>query len=213
MLDSVFAKTTWERRWGILGWVVGGLALTAFIVALYPIVRDTAGFLDLIDQMPEGLLAMVGVDPALITTGFGYLQAQMYTLMAPLLVLIFTIGFGATATATEDETGTADLLLATPVSRDRMVVDKTQAMLLISALLVLSFAVVLLVGNVTVDLRLSIWGIVGVSIGLLLLGAFFGGLALAIAAWTGRRNLAIAVSETHSTILLVFPPATFAVTR
>ena len=127
MLDSVFAKTIWERRWGILGWVVGGLAMTTFIVALYPIVRDTAGFLDLIDQMPEGLLAMVGIDPALITTGFGYLQAQMYTLMAPLLVLVFTIGFGAAATATEDETGTADLLLATPVSRDRMVLEELWA--------------------------------------------------------------------------------------
>ena len=194
MLRSVFSKTLWERRWGIVGWVLGGLALTGFLVALYPVMRDSAGLTEIVEQLPEEMLSLMGIDPALLTTGFGYLQAQMYTLMAPLLILILAIGIGASATAGEEEQGTADLLLATPTSRRRVVLDKTTAMLVITTIVVLSFVVVLLVGNVTVDLELSIWGIVGINLGLILLGMFFGGLAAAVGAWSGRRNLAVAVS-------------------
>ncbi|MEA2057942.1 MAG: ABC transporter permease subunit [Actinomycetota bacterium] len=194
MLRSVFSKTIWERRWGIFGWVLGGLALTGFLVALYPVVRDSAGLTELVEQLPEGMLSLMGIDPAFLTTGFGYLQAQMYTLMAPLLILVLAIGFGASATAGEEEYGTADLLLATPTPRRRIVLDKTTAMLVITTIVVLSFVVVLLVGNVTVDLKLSIWGIFGINLGLILLGMFFGTLATAIGAWTGRRNLAVAAA-------------------
>ena len=194
MLRSVFSKTLWERRWGIVGWVLGGLALTGFLVALYPVMRDSAGLTEIVEQLPEEMLSLMGIDPALLTTGFGYLQAQMYTLMAPLLILILAIGIGASATAGEEEEGTADLLLATPTSRRRVVLDKTTAMLVITTIVVLSFVVVLLVGNVTVDLELSIWGIVGINLGLILLGMFFGALAAAVGAWSGRRNLAVAVA-------------------
>jgi ABC-2 type transport system permease protein len=45
-----------------------------------------------------------------------------------------------------------------------------------------------------VDLRLSIWGIFGVNLGLLLLGTFFGSLAFGIAAWSGMRNLAMGLA-------------------
>ena len=200
MLRSVFAKTLWERRWGIVGWVLGGLALTGFLVALYPVVRDSTGLTELVEQLPEEMLSLMGIDPAFLTTGFGYLQAQMYTLMAPLLILILAIGFGASATAGEEEHGTADLLLTTPTSRRRVVLDKTSAMLVITTIVVLSFVGVLLVGNVTVDLKLSIWGIFGINLGLILLGMFFGTLAAAIGAWSGRSNLAVAVAGTIAAV-------------
>ena len=200
MLRSVFAKTLWERRWGIVGWVLGGLALTGFLVALYPVVRDSTGLTELVEQLPEEMLSLMGIDPAFLTTGFGYLQAQMYTLMAPLLILILAIGFGAAATAGEEEHGTADLLLTTPTSRRRVVLDKTSAMLVITTIVVLSFVGVLLVGNVTVDLKLSIWGIFGINLGLILLGMFFGTLAAAIGAWSGRSNLAVAVAGTIAAV-------------
>ena len=58
MLRSVFAKTLWERRWGIVGWVLGGLALTGFLVALYPVVRDSTGLTELVEQLPEEMLSL-----------------------------------------------------------------------------------------------------------------------------------------------------------
>ena len=194
MLRSVFTKTLWERRWGLLGWVIGGFMMTSFIVAVYPIVRDNSGFATLIDELPVGMLALFGIDPEILTTGFGYLQAQMYTLIGPLFVLVLAIGIGASATAVEERSGTADLLLTTPTTRPSVVLQKTLALVVSVAVLVLSFVAAILIGQVTVDLRLSIWGIFGVNLGLLLLGTFFGSLAFVIAAWSGARNLAMGLA-------------------
>ena len=182
MLRSVFTKTLWDRRWGLLGWVIGGFTMTAFIVAVYPIVRDNSGFATLVDELPVGMLALFGIDPEILTTGFGYLQAQMYTLIGPLFVLVLAIGIGASATAVEERSGTADLLLTTPTTRSSVVSQKTLTLVMSLAVLVLSFVAAILAGQVTVDLRLSIWGIFGVNLGLLLLGTFFGSLAFVVAA-------------------------------
>ena len=48
--------------------------------------------------------------------------------MVPLLLLIAAIGAGARATAGEEERGTLDLLLANPISRRRLVLEKLAAL-------------------------------------------------------------------------------------
>ena len=194
MLRSVFAKTICDSRWAMLGWVLGGFALTLVMVAVYPIVRDSEAFVEAIESLPAEMLAVAGIDPALFTTGVGFMQGQLYSLMAPLLVLILALGIGSTATAAEEASGTADLLLSTPVKRRRVILDKSAAMAVLVGLLILSIVAGLLVGQVTVGLKLSIEGIVGVNLGLWLLGLFFGAMAMAIGAWTGKRTTAMGVA-------------------
>ncbi len=194
MLSSVFTKTLWERRWGLVGWFAGGAAMTAFMVAIYPVVRDSAAISELVEQLPVEMMSMIGIDPAIVTTGFGYLQAQMYTLMGPLLVLMLAVGMGAGATSVEEQAGTADLLLTTPTARSTVVGQKTLAMVVAVTGLVLSFVAVLLIGQVTVELKLAIVGILGINLGVALLGVFFGTMAFMIAAWTGKRGLASGIA-------------------
>ena len=194
MLRSVFTKTIWERRLGMVGWILGGFAIAGVLVALYPIIRDSADLVELIEQLPEQFIAIAGIDPEIFTTGYGFLQAQMYSLLGPLLVLILAIGFGSSATAAEESNGTADLLLATPVTRSRVVVDKSLAMVTLVAVLVLTFTVVVLIGNLVVDLQMSIRGVVGGNVGLLLLGLFFGSLAMMISTWSGKRALGTSIA-------------------
>lgn len=194
MLSSIFTKSIWERRWSTLGWVLGGFAMTLMMVAVYPIVRDSDAFTEALESLPPEMLAISGIDIDLFSTGVGFMQGQLYSLLAPLLVLVLAIGIGSSATAAEEASGTADLLLSTPVRRRRVVIDKALAMVALVGALVLSIVVGLLVGQVTVDLQLSIEGIVGINFGLLLLGLFFGALAMAIGAWTGKRAPAAGVA-------------------
>lgn len=194
MLRSVFGKTLWERRTSLVWWVVGAAALAAWIVAFYPALRDSAELQTFIEDFPPELLALFGIDPAVYTTGFGYLQAQLYTLIAPLLLIALCIGMGASATAREEEDKTMDLLLATPTSRSRVILEKFLAMAVAAGLVAATMALVLIIADPIVDLRLSPAGIVAINVGVLLLGLLFGTLAMAIAAWRGSRGLAAGVA-------------------
>ena len=194
MLRSVFGKALWQRRVGMLWWVLGVLALGAFLVGFYPAIRDSQELQEFIADFPPEFLSLFGIDPAVYQTGFGYLQAQMYSLVAPIVIVAFCVGVGAAATAGEEEAGTMDLLLANPVRRARVVVDNAAAMTALGVIIALAFIIVLVIGDLVVDLRISIQGIVGVNLGLLLLGLTFGGLALAAGAWRGKRGLASGIA-------------------
>ena len=80
-----------------------------------------------------------------IASPAGYLNSQVYALMAPLVLLIFAIGAGAGAVAGEEERGTLDLLLAHPLRRRDYVVQRFLALAaLVSALTVVLLATVAL---------------------------------------------------------------------
>jgi ABC-2 type transport system permease protein len=193
MLRSVFGKAMWDRRVSLIWWLVGVTVLMTWIVAFFPALRDSPELQDFIDQFPPEALALFGIDPATYQTGFGYLQAQLYSFMAPLLLIAFTATAGGGATAGEEETGTIDPLLAIPISRTRVVLEKFGALTVQAATIVTLMVLVLLVANPLLDLKLSTRGVLGINLGLLLLGLVFGALAMAIGAWRGKRALAAGV--------------------
>ena len=53
---------------------------------------------------------------------------ELFSLMAPLLLIVFSIGAGASAIAGEEDRHTLELLLANPVSRCRIVLEKLAAL-------------------------------------------------------------------------------------
>jgi ABC-2 type transport system permease protein len=188
---SVFSKALWERRFSILYWMAGFGAIGALMVAVYPTFRDSEALKEFLARFPPAVMAMLGIDPANFTTGIGFVQAQLYSFVAPLSLIAFTLPAGAAATAREEEEGTADLLLAYPIRRARVVIEAFLALALLAALLVGVLAVFLLLGNATVDLRLPLRGILGVNLGLWLLGLFFGALTMTVGAWLGKPRPAM----------------------
>lgn len=194
MLRSVLTQTLWERRISTVWWLVATLILAIWLIAFYPAIRDSQELQDFIADFPPELLSLFGIDPALYTTGFGYLQAQLYSLIAPLMLISLCVGIGASATAKEEQDGTIDLLLSTPISRTRIVAEKFGAMVVLALAVVGLLIVVLLIANPVVDLKLSINGILGVNLSLLFLGLLFGTIAMAVGAWRGNRGLAAGVA-------------------
>ena len=182
-----------DRRFSILGWIAGATALGAFVLSVYPVLRDNKAVQGLLQRIPDSVLSTFGIDPDIYMTGVGFLEAQLYTFIGPLLIISFTLGAGAAATAGEEERGTIDLLLANPLARASLLLQKFAAIALLAGAIVLALAVVLLVGNEPAGLDLRARGILGINLGLWLLGLFFGAIALAVGAWSGRRALAAGV--------------------
>jgi beta-exotoxin I transport system permease protein len=195
MLNSVFLKTVRDMRRGLTWWSLGLAGLVAMLVAVYPTVRDNPDLTKLVQQYPQALKSFLsfggGID---YTSGAGYLGSELFSFMIPLLFLVAAIGTGARAIAGEEEKGTLDLLLANPVSRRRVVLEKLGALVL--ELLVLGFVlwVGLLIGSHAATMKVSAAHLAAGSAAAVLLGVAFGTIALLIGAASGKRGLAAGLS-------------------
>lgn len=191
MLRNIFTKTMWDRRRSILWWTIGSMAITAWVIAVYPVLRDSADMQTFIDQIPPEMMAIAGIDPATFLTGAGFLQGQLYSLMTPILVIGFAVSTAVGVTTREEHDGTLDMLLSTPISRISLGTHKVAVVVISTAIVVSGLAVTLIVGNPVVDLNLSVAGIVAANLGVYSLGLVFAGLAMLIGAFTGRPTTAI----------------------
>ena len=63
-----------------------------------------------------------------MSTPLGYLQIELMSFMAPILVILYAVMAGSAAVAGEESRRTLDLLVTAPVSRRRIVIEKAIAM-------------------------------------------------------------------------------------
>ncbi len=196
MLNSIFAKTVWERRRSTGWWMLGMAALAGLTVAFYPSIRnDTESFEDLFQSFPPELLSVFGIeDPASLVTATGLVNSRLYSGIGPVIVAVLGIGMGTAAIAGEEERGTLDLLLAQPVTRTQIVVEKLAAAAVVILAVVLTLFLTLSLLNPIVDLGFSFSGILSANVALGLFAMLFCAVALAVGAVTGNRGLTVGVS-------------------
>ena len=141
------------------------------------------------DQLPEQLVALFGGGD--MSTPEGWYSLETYGLMAPGAVIVVTMVMGAGALAGEESRRTMSLLLACPISRNRIVLEKVIPMLLYAVVVgFVTFAGVS-IGSLIADLGMSIGNIAATSALQTFVGLVFGSLALALSAATGRTSIAI----------------------
>jgi ABC-2 type transport system permease protein len=195
MLRNTFLRTLRDARRSLVWWSVGLIGLAALMIAVYPTVRDNPDLNELVQDYPEALKAFIAfggeVDYA---SGAGYLGSELFSFMVPLLLTIASIGAGARAIAGEEERGTLELLLANPVSRGRLVVEKLAALIAEVALLAVVLWLALLVGAATVGMEVSAGHLAAATASAGLLAVAFGAIALLVGAATGSRGIAIGVA-------------------
>lgn len=180
-----------DRLRGLLAWVAGLVAYCLLIVAVFPSIRDSAGYEAAIEDYPDALMEFFGgADGVQLTTGPGFVNAQLYSLIVPLLLAIVAIGAGASLAA-DERSGLLDLILANPVRRRRVVLERAAAMTATQLVLAATVLVVVVGVGALVDLGVGIGPLVAASTATVLLVVFHGFVALAVAAATGSRSVAI----------------------
>jgi len=195
MLRSVALKSLRDARVGFAWWSLGLAGLVALLVSVFPTVHDNPSLNKLVDDYPEALTAFLAFGGQVdYTSAAGYLGSELFSFMVPLLLMIAVIGAGAGAIAGEEERGTLELLLANPMSRRRLVLEKAAAV----AAEVVALGVVLLlalwVGARAVGMDISFGHLAAATTGAVLLASVYGALAFLLGAATGRRSLAIGVT-------------------
>lgn len=194
MLPKILIHELKIQQKSFIFWAIGVVALVALYMVIYPSIKDSAQAInEYISKMPEAFRsAFLGQED--YSTPIGYLSSEVYTQMLPILFLFFSIGFGASAIAGEEEKGTLDILLANPIQRYRIVLEKFLAMAV--SLLILSVFVVisLYIGTQFMNMSIPFDKLCAITFSLFLLALNFGTLALLIGAFTGSKGLAIGVT-------------------
>jgi ABC-2 type transport system permease protein len=195
MLRSVALKTLSDIARSLVWWSLGLVCLVALIIGVFPTVRDNETLNELAQNYPaaiKGLVSFGGIVD--YTSGPGYLGSELFAFMVPLLFLVAAIGTGARAIAGEEEHGTLDLLLAMPLSRRRLVLEKLAALIgeLVVLGLVLWLAVV--VSARLVDLGVSARHAGAAVLNVVALALAFGSIALLVGGATGHRARAIGIT-------------------
>lgn len=192
-LRDTFSRTLHDQARPVAVWAVLIGLLTAFYMALYPSIGSIAELQRMLDSMPEAFRALFmsqGVD---LTTPVGYLNVELFSFTGPLVLLAYTLSAGAGATASEEERGTIDLLLSTPVSRVRVLLEKALAIGSYTVLLGLAVLLGVVLGAVVSGVEIDVGRVLAGVTSLTLLSLAFGGIGLLIGAISGRRVVALGI--------------------
>ena len=148
-----------------------------------------AELMDMTADFPEALLAAFGGGD--MSTPEGWYQLETFGLMAPIAVMIVTIAVGARALAGEEERRTMGLLLANPIKRSKVVIEKAWAMVVCAITVGFATFAGVVAGSLLSRLGMDIGNIAATCLLVTLLGLVFGALALALSAAMGRGKVAV----------------------
>ena len=203
MLHRISSKTLYDQRRALLAWALGLVLWVGMYAALWPSIRDQPAMSDFLNKMPEALRALFAATGADMSTPTGYVQVELLSFMAPILLLIYAVTTGAAAIAGEEDRRTADLLFANPVSRRRVVLEKLAAMTLAVFGLCAVVALALFAEGTPAGMGLPVGNVIATMLHLALLAIVFGCLALAVGAATGKVGLARAVPAAIAVVAYV----------
>jgi ABC-2 type transport system permease protein len=193
MLDNLFWKTLRDQRWAILGWAVGLVLLSLYLSYIYPFVNRAAGMMKVLETLPPAIKNLIGKNQFMATPE-GFFNLQPFSILLPLLFIVFAVARGSDATAGEEERGTLDLLLANPLRRRQVVMQKSLANG--AALFMLAFVFWSAMAACTwlFDIVLNRWRLAAVIFSCWLLGMAFYAFAMACGCWRGKKKFSIGVS-------------------
>lgn len=203
MLRSVLLKTLYDQRRALLAWVVSLALLVAMYVAIWPSIQNEPAMADFLNKMPEAFRSLFAASGADMSTPVGYVQIELMSFLGPLIVIMYAVVAGSAAVAGEEDRHTLDLLLANPVSRARIVLEKSAAMVLGTFLLAAVTGLALILEGRWADMTLPVGGVTAAMLHMALLGVVFGALALAIGAAFGHASASRAVPAVVAVVAYV----------
>ncbi|MFG1801362.1 ABC transporter permease subunit [Micromonospora carbonacea] len=190
MLPALVRKTWRDDRRALIGWAVGVALFTVVYTSFYSQFQGAAELKQ--DALPQEMLDFLGIADMLSPAG--YLQATVFSLIGPLLVLMCAITLTARTIARPEEDGGMELLLATPLSRttfagQRLAATGSAITLVAAVPLIL---LMIIVPRVGMDIALS--HVAAAGVGLIALVWCFTGVAFLAGAATGKRGTVLAVT-------------------
>ena len=191
---NVFVRAVRDRRVALAWWTVGLIAYVGMIVAVWPVIDGNDDFEQIYADMPDAMQAMFGADGfSDFTSPAGFLNTYLFSMIFPFILTGLAVSLGASLIAGEEEEGLLDLVLAYPVRRRRLALEKVAAMATAVSLIGVVAVVFLALAKEPVDLNVGIGGLAAATLGSALFALVHGLVALAAGAWRGPKGFATGV--------------------
>lgn len=165
---------------------LGLAAMSLMFATLFGDMQDQIG--EFVNVVPAGMDAFIG-DLASATSPEGWLGIELFALFFPFAVSILAIVYGAGLIGREEESGTLELLLATSLSRRRILTEKFLALVSLVAVPALVLWGGVMLGSLLFDFDPDIGHVLAACMAGALLGLVYGTLSFAVQTSTGRRVL------------------------
>ena len=190
-------KAFWDARVTAIGGGILSFGLALLYVLLFPSIQESFEELDL----PEYMESFSGAAGS-YSTPAGYLATEFFTAV-PITLVIFAIVAGTAATAGEESAGTLDMLLAQPIRRRRVIVEKALGIGAAVSVALLAGLPGIYLGQLFVDMDISPWRTLAATIVTLPLLYLFAALAMLLGAALPTRAMAVAVATALAVLAYV----------
>ncbi|MGI8926228.1 MAG: ABC transporter permease subunit [Tepidiformaceae bacterium] len=194
---TVFWRFVRDRRGAGLWWCVAAAGLVLFTVGFYSSIKGQQDVDDLVQDLPAAVQALLGVQDGIpLSSAPGYLHARLFSTLYVLLMVVLGISAGSYAIGGSEEDGTLELLLANPISRTRVILERYGGVVFLMASVMAVFVGALLLSAPVVDALegVSVGGLVAATLAGAALALLHASLAFAGGSATGRRTPGIALA-------------------
>lgn len=186
MFKTVFSKTLYAKRWGLMAWAVGLAALVVFTMIFFPTLSKS--FSEALTNVPDSLKSFIGDSNAYKTVA-GYTDVQIITQYS-FMTLIYGIILFTGLLAGDENEGTLQTLLAQPVRRSRVYYHKLGAAMVALAAVCLSIGAGVLIGVAIIGEHVGLGRLTLAILALWLITMVFSAFSYMLGAISGKRGLA-----------------------
>lgn len=189
---NLFTKTLYDKRAFIIGWCLGMAFLGFLMMIFYPAFHQDTGLDQLVKNLPSAFQGLVG-DLNNLKELPGYIGGQLFDVRIPIFVSIIAIILGVSLSVAEEEKGHMRMLLAMPLSRIYILLNKWLAIVVIGFMTTAAVIVGMAIGLLVINEPLGIDVIVRLGAMTWLLTVCLATIVFCIGMATGRRGMTMGV--------------------
>lgn len=196
-MKPVFLWSMKQRRISLVVWQVSLLAFILLNMVFYPTFKDQAAELQRsFETLPDAAVQLFGGSTDFFSP-VGFLNSQIYFIVLPLLLGLFTISLGSSVLAQDEQDRSMEALLARPLSRSSLLSGKYLVVIAASLLASTVALVSVAISAAAVNLTIGIKPLVIVTIMCWLLALSLGSIAFVLTAAGQARGTAAGVAAAY----------------
>lgn len=204
---------TWRTHWkSLLSWGAVLVAMNSIELYIYPTISQSSKAMqEFVDAFPDGLKKLFRMSEYF--SGPGFLATELFSLIIPMVMIGVSLAWGSSATAEDEEKGSADLIFTLPIRRRSILLTRLLAAITALALLSAINFFNIYIGAHIVDLKVGTSNLAAATFSCFMMGVLYASLGTLLGALMGRKGLGIGAGAGFAILLYVLYTVSNLVTK